>query len=137
MDLLNVATTNTVSGWDILWITIINVMLLVAIKFMFDGIDVLAGVKPRKLEVQQFINYSSLIGLIERALYIIGFWIQSAELITLVIAVKTIMRFTSVSAAEKSPTTSKAGDQKLTAEKYILGTLLNVFIAIVIVFMFK
>lgn len=137
-DLLAATTSNGVTGWDIFWISIINILLLVAIKFLFDGIDILAGTKAKKVKLNEFINYSSIIGLVERSLYVIGFWTQSFELVTIVIAVKTIMRFTTVSAAEKSAVKGSAGNnQKVTAEKYILGTLINIFVSIVLVWLFK
>lgn len=48
------------------------------------------------------------------------------------------MRFTTVSAAEKSAVKGSAGNnQKVTAEKYILGTLINIFVSIVLVWLFK
>ncbi len=137
-DLFAVSTSSVVTGWDIFWISIINILLLVAIKFLFDGIDILAGAKAKKVKLNEFINYSSIIGLVERSLYVIGFWTQSFELVTIVIAVKTIMRFTSVSAAEKSAVKGSAGNNpKVTAEKYILGTLINIFVSIVLVALFK
>lgn len=136
IDLLQNVDTSVVSGFDIFWIVILNILMVVVVKFAFDGIDYLETKEKPSLKVGAFINYSSIIGFVERILYIIGFWAVSFELITIVIAVKTIMRFTTVNAAEKERT-SKGRNSKVTAEKYILGTLLNLLIAVVFVCLFK
>lgn len=139
-DLLsNIAVANqTATGWDIFFIILINLSLLIVVKFIFDLIDIVDERNSHNLsfKLNQFINYSSIIGVVERFLYIIGFWITNATLITVVIAVKTIMRFTTVNAASKQWSKSTS-HSKLTAEKYILGTLLNILLAIVIVWLFK
>lgn len=135
-DLLQSVDTSIVSGFDIFWIVILNILMIVVVKFVFDGIDYLETKDKPNLKLGAFINYSSIIGFVERILYIIGFWTVSFELITIVIAVKTIMRFTTVNAVEKERG-SKGRNSKITAEKYILGTLLNLLIAVIFVCLFK
>lgn len=136
IDLLKSVDTNIVSGFDIFWIVVLNIVMVIVVKFAFDGIDYLETKEKPNLKLGAFINYSSIIGFVERILYIIGFWAVSFELITIVIAVKTIMRFTTVNAAEKERST-KGRNSKVTAEKYILGTLLNLLIAVIFVCLFK
>lgn len=127
-----------VTFFDILFIIIINILLIAVVKLIFDGIEYVSNKRPISFKLDEFINYSSLIGLVERFLYIVGIWIASYQLITIVIAVKTIMRFTTVNAAEKEVVSKKSiSNNKVTAEKYILGTLLNLLFAMIIVWIFK
>lgn len=137
-DLYQQLTANTISGWEIFQILLLNIMFLVVIKFMFDTLDHLASREKGKYQIKDFINYSSIIGLVERLLYIIGFWTNNLQLITIVIAVKTIMRFSSIN--ENAQITDDSVDNsnhKLTVEKYILGTMLNLLLSLVIVFLYK
>lgn len=132
------ALPNAVTFFDVFMIVIINILLVAVIKFGFDGIEYITTKEKPTLNLEAFINYSSMIGLVERFLYIVGIWTLSFELVTIVIAVKTIMRFTTVNAAEKEvAANSKVSGNKVTAEKYILGTLLNLLFAMIIVWMFK
>lgn len=137
-DLYQQLTANTISGWEIFQILLLNIIFLVVIKFMFDTLDHLASREKGKYQIKDFINYSSIIGIVERLLYIIGFWTNNLQLITIVIAVKTIMRFSSINEnAQITDDTVDNSNHKVTVEKYILGTMLNLLLSLVIVFLYK
>lgn len=112
------------SGFDIFFIIVLNFFLIALVKIIFDLLEFIYTRKQPNYKLSAFINYSSMIGLVERFLYIISIWSGKLEFITIVIALKTIVRF---------PEINKGSKSEITAEKYILGTLLNLLFAYTIV----
>lgn len=132
------ASPDSITFFDIYFMLIINIVLVIAVKFIFDGIEYAIYKRKPELKLKSFINYSSIIGFVERCIYIVGIWTINYQLITIVIAVKTIMRFPTINATEKGASNKQASNSnKITAEKYILGTLLNLLFSFVIVWIFK
>lgn len=146
--LLDQANQSVVSPRDILLVIAINILLIVVIKLIFMFITSFSiktgyGKKIKRLahialkekitksELEElhrafssFINYSSMIGFVERILYVYAIIINQVELLALIIAVKTIVRF---------PEINKQTNNDVSPEKYILGTLLNILFAVWIV----
>lgn len=140
-------TASQISAIDIAVILIINICLIFVVKLVFMGLkslevetnywqsikkwSQLLGKNEISTEEKQFlkktvnsvINFSSTIGFIERILYIIAFATRSFELLALVVGVKTLVRFPEINKGEKA---------SLTAEQYILGTLINIVLAIIV-----
>ncbi len=139
------------TAFDITLMTVINIVLIFGIKLIFmflnklqadtdyratlvklfnvifEGKLSVADKRFLKRVISSVFNYSSMIGFVERILYIIAIAISNFELLALVIAVKTIVRF---------PEINKGNKTEVTSEKYILGTLLNLVAAFVIVNIF-
>lgn len=137
---------------DILLIVVINTVLIVVVKLLFMFLTSLEAdtnykkaltdflklsfrrnkskEDDRRLKgyINSFINFSSLIGFVERTLYIAAFMAGEYQLITIVIGVKTLVRF---------PEISQKQNNAITAEKYILGTLLNIIFSIIIASIFS
>lgn len=150
--LLDQVNQSMVTPRDIFVVIVINILLIIVIKLIFMFITSFSsktnyGKKVRRLghialkekatksELQElhkafasFINYSSMIGFVERILYVYAILTNQVQLLALIIAVKTIVRF---------PEINKQTNNDVSPEKYILGTLLNILFAIWIVQLIK
>lgn len=136
---------------DILLIAILNVLLIVVVKLIFINLKALetntnywqstkhffklilqndlkySDKLVIKNTINSIVNYSSIIGFVERIIYIIAFASNNFELLGIVIAVKTLVRF---------PEINKRKNATITPEQYILGTLLNIMFAFIITYCF-
>lgn len=143
--LLDQAQQSLITPRDIFIVIVLNILLIVVIKLIFMFITSFNGktnygkkvkrlghiaLKERatKSELAElhrafssFINYSSMIGFVERILYIYAIYTAQTQLLALIIAVKTIVRF---------PEINKQTNNDVSPEKYILGTLLNILFAV-------
>lgn len=146
--LLDQVTQPMVTPRDIFLVIVINLLLIIIIKLIFMFITsfnaktnygkkmkrlghIALKEKATKSELSElhlafssFINYSSMIGFVERILYVYAIFTNQIQLLALIIAIKTIVRF---------PEINKQTNNDVSPEKYILGTLLNILFAVWIV----
>lgn len=101
-----------------------NILYVISIFILYNLLCaiIIQSIFDRKFTVAILSN-SSLIGFCERSLYLFGIINQQFEMISAILLVKTIIRFPEISQKDKTT--------KLDAEKYILGTMLNLLLAIV------
>lgn len=85
------------------------------------------GIEIEQTKLSMF-NFSSVIGFCERLIYTYCFASGDNSLFAAVIAFKTLMRF---------PEATKGSDSELTSEKYILGTLINIVVALIFTYFYN